>query len=230
MVQETQLSITENTSNKLLLIQENNNTFILSINANFDVTLKNFEDQIYKFFTKDLVNIPSINYKQGDPYINEFMYFVNILGNLFTQKDDILDIENKIEKQLLQITCPSFTGKESFYEESLSYYLLFHSYYNILNIIKLLNISINDLNVSIFYNNKKEHFFCYYNNNYSKISVEITDKLKKNISIIENMKYPLWYNGYYILYRDVLQENHMDFNLNGSTLDLDIVNVIEGLL
>lgn len=76
MVQETQLSITENTSNKLLLIQENNNTFILSINANFDVTLKNFEDQIYKFFTKDLVNIPSINYKQGDPYINEFMYLM----------------------------------------------------------------------------------------------------------------------------------------------------------
>lgn len=180
------------------------------------------------YFTREYSQTYSLNYQEGDLYINEFRHFWTVVASMIGQTSGEEDLKLVYEKNLFKITCPFFTEEEDFYPESLDYYLLFYGFYNTINIVSLLEKSVEDLLVNNFYNKGNLHLYCFYNSSYTQYNFEVTEKFEKNTKLIEAMTPLLWNNEYYILVRDVLQLGSEPFLVNGEPLLLDIVSEISG--
>jgi hypothetical protein len=187
-------------------------------------SLPDYSRLIDFYFTREYSQTYSINYQEGDPYINEFRHFWTVVASMIGQTSGEEDLRLVYEKNLFKITCPFFTGEEDFYLESLDYYLLFYGFYNTINIVSLLEKSLNNLLVSNFYNKDGFYLYCFYNDTYSDYNFELTDKLEKNTKLIQAMNPLLWQNGYYTLKREALTVGGTSFLVNGEELILDIVN------
>ena len=224
---EYKVSVINEGTEKHLLVKQDIDPFkILTVDTNIVSDLPDYSEQIKRYYTEDYWLIPSINYKEGDTYLNEHVHFWTVVAHMVGQSPDVSEENLIYEKALFSITCPIFTGEEDFYLESLSYYLMYYNKYNTLNITQLLEVSIGDLKVNNFYNSKSSHLYCFYNDTFTEYTFDTTDKFIKNTQLIESMSPILWYNKYYTLRRDVLLVGGVPFLVNGEQLTLDIVNDI----
>lgn len=220
---ENKLSIIVDNDVKNLSVNTDAGVNQLTVNTNTSTTLLDFDADIEEVFTENLTSIFSDKYQDGDRYVNEWVHFMSAIGTVLTQEPDDLYTEDRIEKQLFKITCPDFTGEEEFYNESLSFYILFHNFYTVPNIITLLKASVEGLKTGTFYNTRKYHFFMFFKDDYTDFEFTLNDKFIKNVDLISKMSPAIWYNDYYKLRRDTLQVGGSPFLINGEELVLDIV-------